>query len=158
MSRSSSYLYDNGTGDSILRYCVVKTESTTLDTPEKAASWFMKVFRASGCVEGGPVPGNPSVYVWNFYVNPCLKSQLSTNLWAALCHFESYWHSMPHVLYEGHHTVVRSNPPRHPKVTEPVDMEIYVQWDKKCSFREFCMTLDPSLTGKPLSFGPEHKP
>jgi len=156
MSRSSSYLYNNGTGDYTLEYCVVHTESTTLDTPEKAASWFLKVFRASGCVQGGIVPGNPSVYAWNFYVNPCLKSQLSSYLWAALCHFESDWSSLPHVYYEGRHTVVRSDHPRHPKVTAPVDMEIYDQWDKKCSFHEFCMTFDPSLRdekAKYLSFG-----
>lgn len=160
MSRSSSYLYYNDTGNPILKYCVVQTVSTTLDTPEKAASWFRKVFQASGCVKGGLVPGNPGVYAWNFYVNPCFKTQLSSYLWDALCHFESDWASLPHVYYytkeEGRHSLVRSNHPRHPKVTTPVDMEIYDQWDKTCSFHEFCMTLDPSLRdekAKYLSFG-----
>ena len=166
MSRQhpSFLCYDNGTGDSILGFCVLRTKSTTLDTPGKAASWFRSLFRASGCVQGGLVPGNPSLYAWNFYVNPCFKSQLSPKLWCALYHFEEYWPSQSLVHYytkEGRHSIVRSDHPRHRKVTEPVDMDVYDQWDKKCSFHEFCMMLDPSLKDEKaqyLPFGPEHKP
>jgi hypothetical protein len=157
--------YDNGTGNSILGFCVLQTKSTTLDTPEKAASWFRNLFRTSGCVKGLLVPENPGVYVWNFYVNPCFKSQLSPSLWTALYNFERDWPSQSLVYYytkkEGNHSIVRSDHPRHRKVTEPVDMDVYDQWDKKCSFHEFCMMLDPSLKDEKaqyLPFGPEHKP
>ena len=153
MSRKSLLCEENGTA---LLFVELMLTSTMLNTPAKAAAWFRNYFRASGCVQGGLVPGEPGVYAWTFYLDSCLKTQLSDRLWSTLFNFERDFPDRRKIFVsikekKFHFMVISDQSPR--QVTVPVDADLYQKWDKKCSFHVW--TLDPDEKAKYLSFGHE---
>lgn len=138
----------------IHEFCTITIPCTTrITNPRKAYQFFTNYLRMPGYVDGGPDYGKVRTFRWYFYVTPCLKTQMSPQFLVALETLERCGVIIINEKGRKYDKIVVSNRSYHCQVTGPVDMEIFNQWDRKCSWKQFLYERDTRLNGASLLFG-----